>query len=66
MVAAVSALPGSTVAGLLLGILADRWLGTSPALAVTGLVLGFAAGIVSLFRTRTPPPADDADPPVPP
>lgn len=56
VVAAVSALPGSTLAGLLLGWLLDRWLGTSPALTVSGLVFGFSAGIVALFRTRSPPP----------
>lgn len=40
----------ATVIGLAGGYYADRWLGTSPWLTMVGLVLGIAAGFVSLFR----------------
>jgi len=36
------------VAPLVLGVLLDRWWGTSPWLAVTGAVLGFAGGLLHL------------------
>jgi ATP synthase protein I len=39
----------STVIGFAAGYYADRWLGTSPWLAMIGLVLGIAAGFVNLF-----------------
>ena len=41
----------ATVLGLVAGYYADRWLGTKPWLTVIGLVVGIAAGFVSLFRT---------------
>lgn len=41
----------ATVIGLAAGYYADRWLGTSPWLLLLGLLLGIAAGFVSLFRT---------------
>jgi len=41
----------STVIGLVGGYYADRWLGTSPWLLLIGLLLGIAAGFVSLFRS---------------
>jgi len=41
----------STVIGLFGGYYADRWLGTSPWLLLIGLLLGIAAGFVSLFRS---------------
>jgi ATP synthase protein I len=41
----------ATVIGLAGGYYADRWLGTSPWLTMLGLLLGIAAGFVSLFRT---------------
>lgn len=40
----------ATVIGLAAGYYADRWLGTSPWLLLLGLLLGIAAGFVSLFR----------------
>jgi len=41
----------ATVIGLAGGYYADRWLGTAPWLLLTGLILGIAAGFVSLFRS---------------
>ena len=41
----------STVIGLAAGYYGDRWLGTSPWLMLTGLVLGIVAGFVNLFRS---------------
>ena len=41
----------STVIGLAGGYYGDRWLGTSPWLMLTGLLLGIAAGFVNLFRS---------------
>ena len=43
-------LPAGTVAGYLLGALLDRWLHTSW-VAVVGLLLGTAAGLIELIRT---------------
>ena len=40
----------STVIGLVGGYYADRWLGTKPWLLLIGLLVGIAAGFVSLFR----------------
>ena len=41
----------STVLGLGAGYYGDRWLGTSPWLLLTGLLLGIVAGFVNLFRS---------------
>ncbi len=41
----------STVIGMVAGYYLDRWLGTRPWLFMVGLLLGIAAGFVSLFRT---------------
>ena len=43
-------LPAGTVAGYLLGSLLDRWLHTAW-IAVVGLLLGTAAGLIELIRT---------------
>jgi F0F1-type ATP synthase assembly protein I len=43
-------LPAGTVAGYLLGSLLDRWLHTTW-IAVVGLLLGTAAGLIELIRT---------------
>ena len=43
----------STVIGLAGGYYLDRWLGTTPWLLLTGLLLGIAAGFVNLFRSVT-------------
>lgn len=40
----------STGAGTIGGVYLDRWLGTSPWLTLTGIVLGIAAGFVAVFR----------------
>jgi ATP synthase protein I len=41
----------AVVAGLIIGWLLDRWLGTSPWLLVTGIVLGAAAGFYEFIRS---------------
>ena len=41
----------AVVAGLIVGWLLDRWLGTSPWLLVVGIVLGSAAGLYEFIRT---------------
>jgi len=41
----------STVLGLVCGLGADRWLGTSPVFLLLGLGFGIAAGFVNLFRS---------------
>jgi len=48
--AAAFSLFAAVIAGLGLGWLLDRWLGTRPWLLVTGLVLGAAAGFYELIR----------------
>lgn len=48
------AFPASTVAGYLLGMLCDRWLGTAPALSYAGALLGVIAAFVNLFRLARP------------
>jgi F0F1-type ATP synthase assembly protein I len=40
----------SVVAGLVLGLLLDWWLGTGPVLVVIGVVAGFVSGFVKLWR----------------
>ncbi|HKP37987.1 MAG TPA: AtpZ/AtpI family protein [Pyrinomonadaceae bacterium] len=51
--AAALSLFASVVAGLLIGWLLDRWLGTRPWLLVTGMVLGSAAGFYEFIRTSS-------------
>ncbi|MFS8086347.1 MAG: AtpZ/AtpI family protein [Acidobacteriota bacterium] len=51
--AAAFSLFGLVVAGLLLGWLLDRWLGTGPWLLVLGLVLGSAAGLYELISASS-------------
>jgi ATP synthase protein I len=41
----------ATVIGLVGGLFADRWLGTTPWLLLVGLGLGIAAGFVMFFRS---------------
>lgn len=48
--AAAFSLFASVVAGLIVGWLLDRWLGTSPWLLVGGIVLGGAAGFYEFIR----------------
>jgi len=43
----------AVVAGLLLGWLLDRWLGTSPWCLVAGIVLGGAAGFYEFIRSAS-------------
>ena len=49
--AAAFSLFAAVVAGLILGWLLDRWLGTRPWLLVVGIVLGIAAGLYEFIRT---------------
>ena len=51
--AAAISLFAAVVAGLIVGWLLDRWLGTRPWLLVTGLVLGAAAGFYEFIRATT-------------
>lgn len=51
--AAAFSLFAAVVAGLGVGWLLDRWLGTRPWLLVAGLVLGAAAGFYELIRTSS-------------
>jgi ATP synthase protein I len=51
--AAAFSLFAAVIAGLGLGWLLDRWLGTRPWLLVTGLLLGAAAGFYELIRTSS-------------
>ncbi len=51
--AAALSLFAAVAAGLILGWLLDRWLGTRPWLLVVGLVLGSAAGFYELIRATS-------------
>ena len=51
--AAALSLFAAVAAGLILGWLLDRWLGTRPWLLVAGLVLGAAAGFYQFIRTTS-------------
>jgi len=44
------AFAGSILSGALLGLLADRWLGTEPWLVVIGSLLGIYSGFVNVWR----------------
>jgi F0F1-type ATP synthase assembly protein I len=41
---------GSIVSGMLLGLLADHWLGTSPWLVVIGSLVGIYSGFLNMWR----------------
>jgi ATP synthase protein I len=51
--AAAISLFAAVVAGLGLGWLLDRWLGTGPWLLIAGLVLGAAAGFYEFIRATS-------------
>jgi ATP synthase protein I len=51
--AAAFSLFAAVVAGLILGWLLDRWLGTKPWLLLAGLVLGSAAGLYEFIRSSS-------------
>jgi F0F1-type ATP synthase assembly protein I len=51
--AAALSLFAAVVAGLIIGWLLDRWLGTWPWLLVVGLVLGSAVGFYELIRASS-------------
>lgn len=61
-IALASSIPGCTIAGGLLGVLIDRWLGSAPLGAVGLGAVGFATAVMQLLRTSRPP----HDPPAPP
>ncbi|HEY6629463.1 MAG TPA: AtpZ/AtpI family protein [Acidimicrobiia bacterium] len=41
---------GSIISGMLLGLLADNWLGTEPWLVVIGSVVGIYSGFLNMWR----------------
>ena len=51
--AAAFSLFAAVVAGLILGWLLDRWLGTRPWLLLTGIVVGSAAGLYEFIRSSS-------------
>jgi len=51
--AAAFSLFAAVVAGLILGWLLDRWLGTRPWLLLAGIVLGSAAGLYEFIRSSS-------------
>ena len=51
--AAAFSLFACVIAGLVLGWLLDRWLGTRPWLLVLGLILGAAAGFYEFIRASS-------------
>lgn len=42
-------LAGAVVVGMVLGLLVDRWAGTSPVFTLVGIALGVAAGAVGFW-----------------
>jgi ATP synthase protein I len=51
--AAAISLFAAVAAGLFLGWLLDRWLGTSPWLLVVGIILGAVGGFFEFIRTTS-------------
>jgi ATP synthase protein I len=51
--AAAFSLFAGVIAGMILGWILDRWLGTKPWLLVLGLILGAAAGFYEFIRTSS-------------
>lgn len=45
-----SAFLGSILSGTVLGLLADRWLGTDPLLTVIGIIAGSVSGFFQMWR----------------
>ncbi len=58
---AATDLAGGIIAGALIGILADRWLGTSPFLLIIFLVIGAMAGLRSVYRLGSRPTSGSKD-----
>ncbi len=54
-------LPSSIAVGLFFGYLLDKWLGTGPWLLIIFLLLGVAAGFISLLRGLNRLSKDDED-----
>jgi ATP synthase protein I len=52
---AATDLAGGIIAGALIGLLGDRWLGTSPFLLIAFLVIGAIAGLRSVYRLGSRP-----------
>jgi len=44
---------GTFAAGAVIGWLLDRWLGTKPWLILVFFILGFAAGLLNVYRLMT-------------
>ncbi|KPH80439.1 hypothetical protein AE618_13440 [Bosea vaviloviae] len=58
---AATDLAGGIIAGALIGVLADRWLGTSPFLLIIFLVIGAMAGLRSVYRLGSRPTSGSKD-----
>lgn len=59
---AISQVGLEMAAPALVGLLLDRWLGTTPWLVVVGAVLGLTGGLVHLVQLSTPPRKGDGEP----
>jgi ATP synthase protein I len=55
----VTELLAGVLGGLIVGWFLDRWLGTSPWLLITLLVLGVAAAFRNVWKLASRPPEDD-------
>jgi ATP synthase protein I len=58
---AATDLAGGIIAGALIGVLGDRWLGTSPFLLIAFLVIGAIAGLRSVYRLGSRPTSGSKD-----
>ena len=58
---AATDMAGGVIAGALIGVLADRWLGTSPFLLIAFLVIGSIAGLRSVYRLGSRPTSGSKD-----
>jgi ATP synthase protein I len=58
---AATDLAGGIIAGALIGLLGDRWLGTSPFLLIAFLVIGTIAGLRSVYRLGSRPTSGSTD-----
>src|SRR5437016_5517606 len=56
-------LVAGVLVGAAIGLLLDRWLGTSPWGMIVFLLLGFAAGVLNVMRAAGVNPADNVTPP---
>jgi F0F1-type ATP synthase assembly protein I len=56
---ALSQVGGEMVAPIVLGLLLDNWLGTSPWCVVVGAMLGLVGGMIHLVVLSRPLPGED-------